>query len=163
MPDVRTREGQAEPPPHEGDAAAGKLTAALARQGFDRADDHGGLAVRGHRSSDGGVWLTLGGRLSGASAARLMLILDAAPVTGSDALTAWRAGEPATGPGGLRVPPLGSVVLDSALIDRPGRVEDWDGLERLTLRPPVGGDPWTARLGDVRAVDADVDTRQLER
>ncbi len=161
MPDIRTREHPE--PPHAGDEAAEKLAAALARQGLDRADDHGGLAVRGHRSGDGSVWLTVGGRLSGASAARLALILDSAAVTGSDALTAWRAGELATGPGGVRVPPRGSVVLDSALIDRPGRVEEWDGLEQLTLRPPVGGDTWTARLGDVRAVDADVDTRQLER
>lgn len=119
--------------------------------------------MSGHRSGDGSVWLTVGGRLSGASAARLVLILDSAAVTGSDALTAWRAGEPATGPDDMQVPLRGSVVFDRTQIDRPGRVEEWDGLERLTLRPPIGGDTWAVALGDVRSGDADVDTRALER
>ncbi len=158
MPDIRTRGGE----PHAGDAAAQALAAALARQGFDRADEYGGLTVRRHLSGEGRVWLTLGGRLSGASAARLAAILDAAAVGESDLLAEWRDGH-AVAVNGVGVPPLGSVVLDAALIDRPGRVEDWDGRGRLTLRPPVGGEPWSVALGDVRPVDADVDTRLLDR
>jgi hypothetical protein len=161
MPDIRTRSG-AVPEPHAGDAAAEALTAALARQGFDRADEYGGLAVRGHLSGGKDVWLTLGGRLSGSSAARLAAILDAAAVGESDLLTEWRAGH-AVAASGVPVPPRGSVVLDVTQIDRPGRVEDWDGRGRMTLRPPVGGEPWSVALGDVRPVDADVDTRLLDR
>jgi len=152
--------------PERAQAAAAEtaLRQALARQGFDRADDHGGLTTRGHRSTDASVWLTLGGRLSGASAARLTAILNAAPPTGSDRLAAWQAGERVSLPGQPEVPPRGSIVLDITQIDRPGRVEDWDGQDLLTLRPPAGaGEPWTAALGDVRGDSAHVDTRLLDR
>ncbi|SRR5579884_1667063 len=163
MPDIKARGGALPEPPHAGELAANALSAALARQGFDRADEYGGLAVRGHLSGGTDVWVSLGGRLSGASVARLAALLNAAPVGESDLLTEWRAGQPVTGAGGTQVPPPGSVVLDATQIDRPGRVEDWDGRELLTLRPPVGGEAWTAALGDVRPVDADVDTRLLDR
>jgi len=60
---------------------------------------------------------------------------------------AWLEGAP--GEGEIVVPVLGVIVRDAAMAARPGRVVDWDGADTLTLEPPAGGVPWTARLADV--------------
>jgi hypothetical protein len=61
----------------------------------------------------------------------------------------WASGEARKLDGGQRVPAFGEVVRDAALVERPGRVVDWDGEQLLTLTPPAGGQTWTARLDDV--------------
>lgn len=159
MPEVRKDKDAT----HAGTAVAAALMAALDRQGFGRADDYGGVGAGGHLSSEGEVWLSLWGRMSGRSAARLTEILNAAEVGESDMLRAWLAGEKANMLDGTPVPAKGTVVLDHTQIERPGRVVDWDGAELLTLCPPVGGDEWSVAVRDVRPVGADVDTRLLER
>jgi hypothetical protein len=61
----------------------------------------------------------------------------------------WSSGGAARDVDGQRVPAFGEVVRDTALVERPGRVLDWDGGQLLTLAPPAGGESWTARLADV--------------
>ena len=52
----------------------------------------------------------------------------------------------AGGAGLDEVPALGSIVHDTAMAYRPGRVRDWDGAETLVLEPLGGGETWTTQL-----------------
>ena len=59
----------------------------------------------------------------------------------------WRE---AGGAGWGEVPALGSIVHDTAMAYRPGRVLDWDGADTLVLEQVGGGVTWTTRPVAVR-------------
>jgi hypothetical protein len=138
-------------------ACAAQLQAALARHGISRQgsgvkDDFGGLGAQGVAVAQD-AWVAVSGRLSTAATLRLAAMIDAA---------AWRRGVESATPEGTLVPRLGWIVIDPAQADRPGRVMDWDGRNKLTLHPPSGFGEWSVPVDAVRAVPGQVrDARAL--